>query len=68
VYIYHTLATLGYKFEAYLTARLGYDVLATMKVPDHMMEEIEVDALKIKSKPITDKEGFQFSCNRCMIP
>ena len=51
VYIYQTLATLGYKFEAYKTARLGYDMLATMKVPDNLMEEIEVEALKIRSKP-----------------
>lgn len=58
VYIYHTLATLGFKFEAYSTARVGYEMLASMKVPDHMMEEIEVEALKIKTKPISDKEGF----------
>lgn len=68
VYIYHTLATLGYKFEAYMTARLGYDMLASMKVPEHLLEEIEIEALKIKTKPISDKEGFHFSCNRCMIP
>jgi len=66
VYIYQTLATLGYKFEAYKTARLGYDMLATMKVPDNLLEEIEVEALKIRSKPFSDKEGSAFSCNRCM--
>jgi intraflagellar transport protein 122 len=66
VYIYQTLATLGYKFEAYKTARLGYEVLSSMKVPDHMMEEIEVEALKIRSKPFQDKDGFAFNCNRCM--
>lgn len=37
-----------------------------MKVPDHLMEEIEVEALKIRSKPFQDKEGFAFNCNRCM--
>ena len=58
MYIYHTLATLGFKFEAYLTARLGYEMLTNMKVPDHLIEEIEVEALKIKTKPISDKEGF----------
>jgi hypothetical protein len=41
-------------------------MLATMKVPDNLMEEIEVEALKIRSKPFQDKEGFAFSCNRCM--
>lgn len=66
VYVYQTMATLGYKFEAYKTARLGYDLLTNMKVPDHLLEEVEVEALKIRSKPISDKEGIAFSCNRCM--
>jgi hypothetical protein len=33
VYIYYALSYLGFKFEAYKTARFGYEKLQTLKVP-----------------------------------
>ena len=66
VYVYYTLATLGYKHEAYKTARVGYDMLATLKVPLQWSEEVEIEALKIRSKPYSDKEDFAVICKRCM--
>lgn len=66
VYIYYTLATLGFKFETYKTARVGYEKLTTLRIPDQWAEEIEIDHLKIRSKPFSDKEGFNMVCNRCM--
>jgi len=33
VYIYYALSFLGFKFEAYKTARFGYEKLQTLKVP-----------------------------------
>ena len=68
VFIYQTLATMSFKFEAFKTARLGFEQLTSMKVPEHLLEEIEVEALKIRSKPFHDKEGLAFNCNRCMNP
>lgn len=34
VYIYFTLSKLGYQFEAYKTARFGFEKLQNLKVPD----------------------------------
>ena len=34
VYIYYSLSQLGFKFEAYKTARFGYEKLQTLKVPE----------------------------------
>jgi hypothetical protein len=42
---------LGYKFEAFKTARIGYEMLSTLKMSEQWIEEIEIEALKIKSKP-----------------
>ena len=66
VFVYYTLASLGYKFETYKTARVGYEKLSTLKIPDAWSEEIEIEHLKIRSKPEFDKEGFAMICNRCM--
>ena len=54
------------KFEAFKTARFGYDQLQSLKIPVEWQEEIDIAALKIRSKPFSDKEGFQPVCNRCM--
>lgn len=34
VFVYFTLSKLGYQFEAYKTARYGYEKLHTLKLPD----------------------------------
>lgn len=61
VHVYFTLAKLGYQFEAYKTARFGFEKLATLKLPEGLAEEIEVDALKIRCKPNNDREGFSMN-------
>ena len=33
VYVYYTLATLGFKFEAYKTSREGFEKLQSLKIP-----------------------------------
>jgi intraflagellar transport protein 122 len=58
VFVYYTIAKLGYLLEAYKTARLGFEKLQTLKVPGNWADEIEVDALKIKCKPNSDREGL----------
>lgn len=66
MYVFYTLATLGYKFEAYKTARFGYEQLSNLRVPDQWAVTVDIEHLKIRSKPFSDKEGFATSCNRCM--
>ena len=66
MYIYYALSILGYRFEAYKTARIGYEKMQGLKIPSHWQEEIDLANLKCRSKPYSDKEGFQLICNRCM--
>lgn len=35
VYIYYALSILGYRFEAYKTARIGYEKMQGLKIPSH---------------------------------
>jgi intraflagellar transport protein 122 len=66
VYIYYALSLLGAKFEAYRTARYGYEKLQTLQISPEWQEEIDLASLKIRCKPFSDKEGYQPVCNRCM--
>jgi len=66
VYIYYALSILGFRFEAFKTARVGYDKMQQLKIPTQWQEEIDLANLKCRSKPFSDKEGFQVICNRCM--
>ena len=66
VYVYYTLATLGFKFGAYKTAREGYEKLSTLKIPSQWAHTVEIEHLKIRSKPFMDKEGLSFTCYRCI--
>lgn len=66
VYIYYALSFLGFKFEAYKTARFGYEKLQTLKVPVAWQDDIDLANIKVRAKPFSDKEGFQVICNRCM--
>jgi len=63
VYVYYTLSKLAFQFGGYKTARFGYDKLGSLKIPDMWQEEIEVDSLKVKCKPNSDKEGIQMNTN-----
>jgi intraflagellar transport protein 122 len=66
VNIYYALSYLGTKFETFKTARFGYERLQTLKIPSEWQDEIDSATLKVRSKPFSDKEGFQPICNRCM--
>jgi hypothetical protein len=37
---------------------MGFEKLKTLKVPTNWIDEVEVDALKIKCKPNADREGL----------
>jgi hypothetical protein len=58
VFVYFTIAKLGFQLEAYKSARMGFEKLKTLKVPSNWIDEVEVDALKIKCKPNADREGL----------
>jgi len=58
VFVYYTLSKQAYQFEAYKAARFGYEKLNSLKIPDAWQEEIEIDAMKIKTKPNSDRDGF----------
>lgn len=66
VYIYYALSLLGTRFEAYRTARFGYEKLQTLKISPEWQEEIDLASLRVRCKPFSDKEGYQPVCNRCM--
>ncbi len=66
VYIYYALSYLGFKFEAYKTARFGYEKLQQLKIPSAWQDDIDLATLKVRAKPFADKEGFHVICNRCM--
>ena len=66
VYIYYALSVLGFRFEAYKTARAGYEMMQYLKVPSNWTEEIDLANLKCRSKPFSDKDSMQVICNRCM--
>lgn len=66
VYLYYTVGKLGSQQEAYWTARNAFEKLQTMKIPVEWQTAIDIEALKIKAKPFTDKEGISPVCNKCM--
>ena len=68
VYIYYALSFLGTKFEAFKTARFGYEKLQTLKIPLEWQEEIDMSSLRIRSKPFSDNSQYNPICNRCMNP
>ena len=58
VYIYYALSFLGFKFEAYKTARFGYEKLQSLKIPTSWQDDVDLANLKVRAKPFSDKEGF----------
>jgi intraflagellar transport protein 122 len=66
VYIYYALSYLGFKFEAFKTARFGYEKLQNLKIPNAWQDDIDLATLKVRAKPFSDKEVFAQICNRCM--
>jgi len=45
---------------------MGYEKMQKLKIPTQWQEEIDLANLKCRSKPFSDKEGYQTMCNRCM--
>lgn len=68
VYVYYALATLGFKFKAFKTAREAYEKLQQFKIPRQWVSKIEVEHLKLRSKPYQDADGLGMTCSRCMQP
>lgn len=66
LYIYYSLGKIGRKLQAYKTARFAYEKLQSLSVPPHWQEEVELAALSIRAKPLSDNERLLSICSRCM--
>lgn len=51
VYVHYALSSLAFKFEAFKTAREGFEKLQSLKIPPKWVGQIEVKHLKLRSKP-----------------
>ena len=65
VYLYYAIGRIGCQIEAFKTARMAFDKLQYQKVPILWQNQIDIETLKLKSRPINDKEGITPKCNRC---
>mmetsp|Transcript_4715 Transcript_4715/g.3903 ORF Transcript_4715/g.3903 Transcript_4715/m.3903 type:complete len:116 (-) Transcript_4715:488-835(-) len=66
IYLYYALAKISKSLEAFQTARVAYEKLSTLKIPNDWLSEIEIGNLMVRSKPFSDKENLVPICNRCI--
>eukprot|EP01061_Rhynchopus_euleeides_P016277 TRINITY_DN27556_c0_g1_i1.p1 TRINITY_DN27556_c0_g1~~TRINITY_DN27556_c0_g1_i1.p1 ORF type:complete len:1234 (+),score=571.29 TRINITY_DN27556_c0_g1_i1:232-3933(+) len=59
------LAKLSKQLEAYKIARTAYEKLQRYVVPNHLIDQLDIAAIQIRSKPFTDKEDVLPMCYRC---
>lgn len=61
----YTLAKQAMKVGAYKLARHAYDRLSKLQVPSKKQEEIELDALIVQARPVSDEKDYLPTCFRC---
>ncbi|XP_018007047.1 intraflagellar transport protein 122 homolog [Hyalella azteca] len=61
----YTLAKQARNLEAFKLARHVLDKLQHLHIPERFQEDVELAALKIRSKPFQDNEEHQPLCYRC---
>jgi len=61
----YTLAKQAMKVGAYKLARHAYDRLSKLQVPAKKQEEIELDALIVQARPVSDDKDYLPTCFRC---
>ena len=64
VYVYYAIGKIGGQLEAFKTARLGFEKLQNLKIPTDWQNLIDIENLKIRTKPYSDKDGISPVCNR----
>eukprot|EP00727_Mastigamoeba_balamuthi_P011662 m51a1_g7118 putative intraflagellar transport protein 122 homolog isoform x2 (1281) ;mRNA; r:111972-117314 len=67
LYVLYALAKQSRNLEAYKLARYAYEKLLQQRIPPSWMDQIEVGAVTIRSKPFSDKEDLQPLCYRCSV-
>mmetsp|Transcript_33085 Transcript_33085/g.104621 ORF Transcript_33085/g.104621 Transcript_33085/m.104621 type:complete len:1177 (+) Transcript_33085:130-3660(+) len=58
VYILWALAETALKFECFKVARRALDQLSNLHLPDGWGGKVDLASLKVRSKPVSDKDGF----------
>eukprot|EP01064_Diplonema_japonicum_P000248 TRINITY_DN10184_c2_g1_i1.p1 TRINITY_DN10184_c2_g1~~TRINITY_DN10184_c2_g1_i1.p1 ORF type:complete len:1221 (+),score=188.38 TRINITY_DN10184_c2_g1_i1:64-3726(+) len=59
------LAKLSKELDANKLARTAYERLQKYVVPKHLIDQLDMAAIQIRSKPFTDKEDLLPMCYRC---
>ena len=65
-YIYFVLGKMCIKIGAYWTTQKAFETLRNMKVPKEWEIDLNINCMKIRSGPLSDKEGLNPICPRCM--
>jgi intraflagellar transport protein 122 len=65
VYTVYALAKQGKALGAYKLARTAFDKLQVLKIPQNWVDQIDLAAVTIRSKPFSDKDELLPVCYRC---
>ena len=65
VAVLYTLAKKAVELKAYKVARLAHEKLRSLKIPKRWRNMIEIDNLKVFSKPFNDADELLIYCPRC---
>merc|ERR1711916_162753 len=65
VYTLYALAKMSKQLGAFKLARVSYDKLQALKIPDSFADEIDVASVTVRSRPYSDKEDLLPICCRC---
>ncbi|PAA93686.1 hypothetical protein BOX15_Mlig006330g1 [Macrostomum lignano] len=63
--VYYTMAKQALDLKAFKLARHAYEKLQAFKVPAHIQETVELNSLRVRSKPFHDVEDLLPYCFRC---
>lgn len=61
----YTLARQAMNLESYKLARIAFDKLTKLRLPNKKLEEIELDLLTLQAKPVRDNADHLPVCYRC---
>ena len=59
------MAKLAKQLDTFKLARTAYEKLQKYVIPKHLIDELDVSAIEVRSKPFTDKEELLPMCYRC---
>jgi len=65
MYVNYVLTKISSLIGGYKVQRVAFEKLNNLLVPPEWLEELELTAMKAKSKPLNDKEDLIMKCSRC---